>query len=98
MPRGGVSTQVMTGAVIEILGILLLLSTTGVYDVGSVWRYVPSLFILLGVWALSRSDFRNVRGPVILILIADTVQLLTLVREHKLNGVRASPTRICGDD
>ncbi|WP_152041106.1 LiaF transmembrane domain-containing protein [Salinigranum salinum] len=78
MPRGGVSTQVLTGAVIVIVGTLLLLSTTGVYDVGNVWRYVPALFILLGVWALYRSGFRNVTGPVILILIAGTVQLLAL--------------------
>jgi hypothetical protein len=39
---------------------------------------VPSLFILLGLWALYRSDFRNVTGPLILILIAGTVQLLAL--------------------
>ena len=39
---------------------------------------MPSLFILLGLWALYRSDFRNVTGPLILILIAGTVQLLAL--------------------
>jgi hypothetical protein len=49
MVRGRVSTQALTGAVIVIIGVLLLLSTTGVYDVGIPWRYVPSLFILLGV-------------------------------------------------
>ena len=78
MVRGRISTQALTGAVIVIIGILLLLSTTGVYDVGILWRYVPSLFVLLGVWALYRSGFRNVSGPIILIIIAGTVQLLVL--------------------
>lgn len=72
------SSQVITGAVIVVIGILLLLSTTDIVDVGSLWRYVPSLFVLLGLWALVRSEFRNATGPVILILIAGTVQLLAL--------------------
>lgn len=78
MARRGVSSQVLTGAVVIVVGLLLLLGTTGVYDVGSVWRYVPSLFVLLGLWALYRSGFRNVTGPVILVVVAGTVQLLAL--------------------
>ena len=78
MARRGLPTQVATGAIIVIIGILLLLSTTDTLDVGSLWRYVPSLFVLLGVWALIRSEFRNVTGPIILIIIAGTVQLLAL--------------------
>lgn len=78
MARRRLSTQALTGAVIVVIGVLLLLSTTGVYDVGDLWRYVPSLFVLLGVWALYRSGFRNVTGPIILIIIAGTIQLLAL--------------------
>jgi len=78
MARRRISSQVVTGAVIVLIGILLLLSTTNTLDVGTLWRYVPSLFVLLGVWALIRSGFRNVTGPVILIIIAGTIQLLAL--------------------
>jgi len=73
-----ISTQAITGTIIVIVGLLLLLSTTGIYDVGNLWRYVPSLFVLLGVWALVNSGFRNVTGPIVLIVIAGTVQLLAL--------------------
>lgn len=78
MARRGLTTQALTGAVIVVVGVLLLVGTTGLYDVGALWRYVPSLFVLLGLWALYRSGFRNVTGPVVLILVAGTVQLLAL--------------------
>jgi len=73
-----VSTQALTGAIIVVIGVLLLLGTTGIYDVGRLWRYVPSLFVLLGLWAIVQSGFRNVSGPVILVVVAGTVQLLAL--------------------
>jgi len=78
MARRGISTQALTGAIIVLIGGLLLLGTTGAYDVGALWRYVPSLFVLLGVWALYRSGLQNVTGPVILIVVAGTIQLLAL--------------------
>ena len=78
MARRRISTQALTGGIIVVIGVLLLLSTTGLYDVGAVWRYVPSLFVLLGVWALYRGQLRNVTGPVVLIVIAGAVQLVTL--------------------
>ena len=78
MARTRFSSQALTGLIVVVIGVLLLLGTTGVYDVGRLWRYVPSLFVLLGVWAIVRSGFRNVAGPAILIVIAGTVQLLAL--------------------
>ncbi len=63
---------------IVVIGVLLLLSTTDFVDIGRLWRYVPSLVVVLGVWALYRSGGRNVTGPVTLIIIAGTVQLLAL--------------------
>jgi predicted membrane protein len=78
MTRRGLSTQALTGAVVVVVGVLLLLGTTGVYDVGGLWRYVPSLFVVLGLWAVYRSGFRNLAGPAVLILVAGTVQLLAL--------------------
>lgn len=72
------SSQALTGLIVVLLGVLLLLGTTGTYDVGRIWRYVPSLFVLLGCWAIVRSGFRNVAGPLVLIVVAGTIQLLTL--------------------
>lgn len=78
MARSRLSTQALTGLIIVVVGVLLLLGTTGTYDVGRLWRYVPSLFVVLGLWAIVQSDFRNLAGPIILIIVAGTVQLLTL--------------------
>lgn len=78
MARRGLSTQALTGVLVVVLGLLLLLGTTGTLDVGSLWQYVPSLFVFLGLWALYRSGFSNVTGPVVMILVAGTVQLLVL--------------------
>lgn len=72
------STQGLVGAVIVILGVLLLLDTTNVYDTGPLFRYTPVLFILVGVYAMVVSNFRNLIGPLALILVAGAVQLVTL--------------------
>jgi predicted membrane protein len=78
MSHRGLPTQALTGAVVVAIGVLLLLGTTGIYDIGGLWRYVPSLFVLLGLWAVYRSGFRNLAGPAVLVLVAGTVQLLAL--------------------
>ena len=78
MARTRVSTQALTGLIVVVIGVLLLLGTTGVYDVGRLWRYVPSLFVLLGLWAIVQTDFQNLGGPLLLIVVAGTVQLLAL--------------------
>jgi predicted membrane protein len=78
MTRRGLSTQALTGLVVVVVGVLLLLGTTGVYDVGRLWRYAPSLFVVLGLWAIYRSGFRNLAGPVVLVVAAGTVQLFAL--------------------
>lgn len=78
MARRRLPTQALSGLLIVFVSLLLLLATTGVYDVGRLLRYVPSLFVLLGLYAIVRSDFRNLTGPAILIVVAGTVQLLVL--------------------
>lgn len=40
--------------------------------------YIPSLFVLLGLYALWKSGFSNVAGPIIMITIFATLQLLIL--------------------
>jgi len=72
------SSQLLLGAVIVLVGIVLLLRTTDVYQVDWVLQYVPSLFVLLGIYALVVSGFRNIVGASIVILVAGAWQLVTL--------------------
>ncbi len=60
------------------LGLLLLLGNFGFLDTGDVFRWIPSLFILLGVWMLVRSRFRQVGGPVLIIVVAALIQIMVL--------------------
>jgi len=73
-----ISYQIIFGVIIIIIGILLLLQTTGIYDTGQFLIYIPSLFILLGIYALWKSRFRNITGPLILIFVFGIIQLLNL--------------------
>jgi predicted membrane protein len=66
------------GGAIVVLGALLLLDTTGTYDTTRLLRFVPSLFVLVGVYALVASGFRNLFGPLVVVIVAGTVQLTTL--------------------
>ena len=72
------SSQAVAGAVIVVIGVLLLLRTTNLYDVGGLFRFVPALFVLVGLYALVTSGFRNLVGPLLVMLVAGAWQLVTL--------------------
>jgi hypothetical protein len=72
------TSQVLLGAVIVLVGLVLLADTTGAFDTGFLYDYVPSLFVLVGVYALVRSGFRNIFGPTVIIVLAGVWQLTTL--------------------
>lgn len=72
------SGRILTGALIIFLGVLLLLSTTGVAETETLWDWVPLVFVLLGLWALIRSDFQNLTGPVMVIAVAGAFFLRNL--------------------
>lgn len=72
------SSRLTTGGLVILIGVVLLLSTTGVVETESIWAWLPLPFILLGVWALLRSEFRNLTGPVMIIAIAGAFQLRNL--------------------
>lgn len=72
------SYQALFGAILLIFGILLLLKTTGIYDTEQLLKYIPSLFILLGLYSLWKSRFSNIAGPIILITVFLVLQLLIL--------------------
>lgn len=72
------SSQTVLGALVIVIGFALLAETTGYADVSVFWTYVPSLFVLLGLFALVVSGFRNVVGPVIVVAVASAWQLVAL--------------------
>ncbi|SEK42947.1 LiaF transmembrane domain-containing protein [Haloferax larsenii] len=73
-----ISNQVVVGGAIVVVGLVLLANTTGLYDTTGLLRYVPSLFVLAGVYALAASGFRNVGGPLVLIAVAGAWQAVAL--------------------
>lgn len=77
-PRRLPTSQVLFGALVVLIGALLLLETTGLVNTSGLLVYSPSLLVLVGVWALVQSGFRNVVGPVVLVGAAGGVQLLVL--------------------
>lgn len=78
MAQRRLSSQLLLGAAIVLVGIVLLLRTTGIYEVDYLLKYVPSLFVLLGLYALVVSGFRNVVGAGIVVLVAGAWQLVAL--------------------
>jgi len=73
-----VTGQTVFALLIVAVGLILLGRTTGYYDAGWLFRFVPSLFVLAGVYALVVSGFRNVVGSVLVIVVAGAWQLVTL--------------------
>ena len=78
MGTGRLSGSFAFGLAIIALGILLLLGSFGALDTGDVFRWIPSLFILLGLWMLVKSRFRQIGGPVLIIVVAALIQIMVL--------------------
>lgn len=72
------TAQTLLGGIIVLIGLALLARSTGLFDVGSLFRFVPSLFVVLGLYALVSSGFRNIVGPVLVVLVALGWQLVAL--------------------
>lgn len=72
------NSQVLFGAILVLIGILLLLHTTGVLPTRNLLLYTPTLFVLLGIWILVQSRLHNIFGPVFLIAVAGAIQLVVL--------------------
>jgi predicted membrane protein len=73
-----VSSQALLGGGIALLGVVLLLYTTRLFDTRFALDYVPSLFVFIGLYALVTSRFRNVVGPLLVVLAAGAWQLVAL--------------------
>ncbi|MFB6152798.1 MAG: LiaI-LiaF-like domain-containing protein [Halodesulfurarchaeum sp.] len=72
------TSQVWAGIVVILVGVLLLLDTTGLIAGVDLSLYIPSVFVLVGVYALIRSGFRSIVGPVLVIVLAGAWQLSRL--------------------
>lgn len=76
--RRVLTSQFLFGAIVILIGLLLLLQTTGLFSTGDLLVYVPSLFVGIGIWALIQSRFRNIGGPLVFILVGGAWQLVAL--------------------
>ena len=74
----GSSTRWGIGVALVVAGVLLLLHTTGIADLGGFAKWIPSLFILLGLVLIVANRFRRIAFPVIMIVVASIVQLSLL--------------------
>ena len=72
------TSQFLIGGLIALVGVLLLLQTTGLFATRNILLYVPSLFVVLGIWMLVQSRFHSLVGPVTLIGVAGGIQLIVL--------------------
>lgn len=70
--------RLVSAGLVVLVGVLLLLSTTDAVPTASLWAWFPALFVLLGLWALVGSGFRNVTGPVMVVAVAGTFLLRNL--------------------
>jgi predicted membrane protein len=61
------SNQAFVGVILIVLGAVWLANNLGIGNVGSLTRWIPSLFILLGIWQLVNSQMRFITGPLVLI-------------------------------
>ncbi len=61
------SNHLFIGGALVVAGLLLFLNNLNVIDIGGIWRWLPSFFILLGIWQLYANNFRFFTGPLILI-------------------------------
>ena len=73
--------RIFFGIVVVIVGVLLLLMAFDVVPIdgiGELLLYVPSLFILWGLYLLVAQRFKRASGPIVMIAIAAVVQLMLL--------------------
>jgi hypothetical protein len=74
----GISGQLVVGLGIIAVGVIFLLQTLGIVDFGTLTVWIPTLFVLLGIWILVSSRFANWSGALILIVFGTVGQLAAL--------------------
>ena len=66
------------GILLVVAGILLLLHTTELVDLGAFILWTPSLLILLGIFMMVANRFRRNTGPAIIIAVGVVLQMIVL--------------------
>ena len=72
------STPLIIGLVVILIGVLLLLNTVGNVRTGFLLEWIPSLFILLGLWIMIKNRFRHIGGPILMIIVAGIIQTMMI--------------------
>lgn len=73
--------RIFFGIIVVIVGTLLLLMALDVVPldgIGELLLYIPSLFILWGLYLLVVQKFKRAAGPIVLIAVATVIQLMLL--------------------
>ena len=73
--------RIFFGIIVVVVGVLLLLMALDVVPIdgiGELLLYIPSLFILWGLYLLVAQRFKRASGPIVMIAIAAAVQLMLL--------------------
>ncbi len=72
------SSQIIAGGLIIVVGILLLLDQINLLDFGSIFQFFPLLFIGLAAWQLWQNGRQHATGPLISIAVFGILQLAML--------------------
>ena len=73
--------RIFFGIIVVVVGVLLLLMAldlVAIDGIGELLLYIPSLFILWGLYLLVAQRFKRASGPIVMIAIAAAVQLMLL--------------------
>lgn len=74
--RGEHSNRIFAGFMIVLIGVIFLLGSLDKIDVGDVFsQYWPMILIFIGLWNIIGSNFRNIGGGLILIIIGGIFML-----------------------
>jgi hypothetical protein len=61
--------RLVLGLLLILIGAAMLLENQGIVDIGSIWRYWPLIFVVLGVAKLINSNSRNDQSSGIWLLL-----------------------------
>lgn len=75
MSNRNLSSQIFVGLILILVGLAILAANLGWADLSGIFQWIPSFFILLGVWQLIANKFRFITGPIILITGGAAFQL-----------------------
>ncbi|MCS3924308.1 LiaF transmembrane domain-containing protein [Methanosalsum natronophilum] len=73
-----ISYQLIFGIIIITTGFFLLLETTSIYDTSNFVLFIPSLFVIYGLYILIASKFRRFVSSLLIILLFGLFQLYLL--------------------